>query len=307
MRFPFVLVPHETNINFIGVRWVAFIFSLIITVGSIVSLFTHGLNFGIDFTGGVIIEARTDKVYDIAEVRELLSDAGYEGANIQNFGSSSDLLIRLQPRHTDDQAKEIASIKSLLESHFNNGVEFRRVDFVGPKVGQELIQKGITAVIISLIGMSAYIAFRFNWQFGIGVIVALFHDAIATIGFYVITQYEFDLYSIAAILTIVGYSINDTVVIYDRIRENLRKYKVDDIEHIINLSVNETLSRTIMTVSTTLLVCLALVLFGGEVIKGFSMAMFFGIAFGTYSSVYIAAPILMHTGFKKIVAKYKPA
>ncbi len=303
MRFPIVLVPHKTNINFIGMKWIAFIFSIFITVATFVIIFTHGLNLGIDFTGGIIIEARTSKNYEISQVRDLLGEAGYHGANIQNFGNNGDLLIRLQPKKTDDQVKEIAHIKDTLNTFFENTVEFRRVDYVGPKVGKELIEKGLMALVISLLVMSAYIAVRFNWKYGIGVIVALFHDAIATLGFYVVTQYEFDLYSIAAILTIVGYSINDTVVIYDRIRENLRKYKAPDMADIINLSVNETLSRTIMTVSTTLLVCLALVLFGGEVIKGFSMALLFGIAFGTYSSVYIAAPILMHTGFKAEIAK----
>ncbi len=298
MKFPIVLIPHQTNINFIGMKWIAFIFSIFVTIASIVGVFTHGLNLGIDFTGGIIIEARTNQKYEISEVRDLLVDAGYHGANIQNFGSESDILIRLQPKQTDDQVKEVTELKEIISAFFNKDIEFRRVDYVGPKVGKELVEKGLMALFLSLIGMMAYIAVRFNWQYGVGVVIALFHDAIATVGFYVVSQYEFDLYSIAAILTIVGYSINDTVVIYDRIRENLRKYKAPDMAEIINLSVNETLSRTIMTVSTTLLVCLALVLFGGGVIKGFSMALLFGIAFGTYSSVYIAAPILMHTGFK---------
>jgi preprotein translocase subunit SecF len=298
MKFPIVLVSHKTNINFIGMKWIAFLFSIFITIATVVIVFTHGLNLGIDFTGGIIIEARTEQTYEIGKVRDLLTDAGYHGANIQNFGSQSDILIRLQPKQTDDQVKEITELKNLIGQYFDNKIEFRRVDYVGPKVGKELVEKGLIALCLSLVVMMSYIAMRFSWQYGIGVVVSLFHDAIATVGFYVVTQYEFDLYSIAAILTIVGYSINDTVVIYDRIRENLRKYKAPDMADIINLSVNETLSRTIMTVSTTLLVCLALVLFGGEVIKGFSMALLFGIAFGTYSSVYIAAPILMHTGFK---------
>jgi len=303
MKFPFELVPHNTKINFIGARFAAFVFSILLSIGSIAIVFTHGLNFGIDFTGGIIMEARTQKNYEISDIRELLSDAGYTGATIQNFGSNADLLIRLQPKEDEDQVKEVANLKSLMSNFLEGDVEFRRVDYVGPKVGKELVNKGLMALFLSLTVMTAYIAVRFSWQFGVGVIIALFHDAIATVGFYVVTQYEFDLYSIAAILTIVGYSINDTVVIYDRIRENMRKYKVSDMTEIINLSVNETLSRTIMTVSTTLIVCLALVVFGGEVIKGFSMAMLFGIAFGTYSSVYIAAPVLMHTGFKKLLNK----
>ncbi len=307
MKFPIVLVPDKTNINFIGMKWIAFVFSIVVTIGTFASLFTHGLNFGIDFTGGIVLEARTGKDFEIVKVRDLLAESGYHGANIQNFGGKGDILIRLQPKNSDEQVKEVAHIKGVLGQFFENDIEFRRVDYVGPKVGKELIEKGTIAFVLSLVVMMGYIAVRFNWQYGIGVVVALFHDAIATLGFYVVTQYEFDLYSIAAILTIVGYSINDTVVIYDRIRENLRKYKTPDMAEIINMSVNETLSRTIMTVSTTLLVCLALVLFGGEVIKGFSMALLFGIAFGTYSSVYIAAPILMHTGLKNVATSQQQA
>lgn len=305
MRFPFELVPHNTKIDFIGKRYFAFIFSFLVTIATIIGLYTHGLNMGIDFTGGIVIESRSTQKIDISNVRNTLSENGYLGATIQHFGSDNDMLVRLQPKHMDSQAKETTEIKSLIMQSLNNDVEFRRVDYVGPKVGGELVLKGIFALLATLVAIMIYVGFRFNIQFGIGAVVALLHDAFATVGFYVFTGFEFDLTSIAALLTIVGFSINDTVVIYDRIRENLRKHKSDDLSKIINISINETLSRTIMTVTTTLLGSLALVLIGGEVIRGFSTAMMFGFIFGTYSSVYISAPILIYTQFmfsKKQVA-----
>lgn len=298
MRFPFVLIPHATDIDFIGKRWLAFSFSIAISVITLILFFTHGLNLGIDFTGGIIMETRSSKNISIHQYREVLAEAGYHGASLQNFGGESNVLIRLQPKNSDEQAKEVEHIKSVLSSKIDSEIEFRKVDYVGPKIGKELITNGIMAMVLSLIGIMIYIGIRFSWQYGVGAIIALFHDAWVTIGFYIVSGFEFDLTAVAAILTIIGYSINDTVVIYDRIRENLRKYKVVHMSDIINRSVNETLSRTVMTVLTTLIACLALVVFGGDVIRGFSTAMLFGIAFGTYSSIYIAAPVLMHTGFK---------
>lgn len=298
MRFPLALVPSNTKIDFIGKRFIAFAASILVTIATIIGLYTHGLNLGIDFTGGIIVEARAQNEVDISILRDHLSENGYFGASIQHFGSANDIMIRVQPKHSDSQAKEATEIKMLAASILGSDVEFRRVDYVGPKVGSELVLKGILALLATLVGIMIYVWFRFSVQFGIGAVVALLHDALATLGFYIVTGYEFDLTSIAALLTIIGFSINDTVVIYDRIRENLRKHKSDEFSSIINLSVNETLSRTIMTVSTTVLGSLALVLFGGEVIRGFSMAMMFGFIFGTYSSVYISAPILMYTQFK---------
>jgi preprotein translocase SecF subunit len=298
MRFPLTLVPHGTDIDFIGKRWLAFSFSIIISIITLILLFTHGLNLGIDFTGGIIMEARSAKSISVHQYREVLADAGYHGAALQNFGGENNVLIRLQPKFSDEQSKEVEHIKSVLTSKTDPDIEFRKVDYVGPKIGKELITNGIMAMALSLIGIMFYIGTRFSWQYGIGAIIALFHDAWITLGFYIVSGYEFDLTAIAAILTIIGYSINDTVVIYDRIRENLRKYKVVHMSDVINRSVNETLSRTVMTVLTTLIACVALVIFGGDVIRGFSTAMLFGIAFGTYSSIYIAAPILIHTGFK---------
>jgi preprotein translocase SecF subunit len=298
MKFPLTLISHGTNIDFIGKRCYAFAFSIGISILTLVLLFTKGLNLGIDFTGGIVMETRSEKPVEIHHYREVLAHAGYEGASLQNFGEAKDVLIRLQAKNTDAQSKEVEHIKSLLMEKIDPKIEFRKVDYVGPKVGRELIENGIKALLLSLVGIMIYTAFRFSWQFGLGAIVSLFHDAWITLGFYIISGFEFDLTSVAALLIIVGYSINDTVVIYDRIRENIRKYKVVNLADIINRSVNETLSRTVMTVLTTLIAALALVIFGGDVIKGFSTAMFFGIAFGTYSSIYIAAPVLMHTGFK---------
>jgi preprotein translocase SecF subunit len=202
----------------------------------------------------------------------------------------------VQPKNSNIEGKEIKKIQEILTQELDPKIEFRKSDYVGPKVGNELIENSVTALIVSLIGMLMYIWFRFDWQFGIGAIVALIHDAIITLGFYIVSGYEFDLTSVAAILTIIGYSINDTVVIYDRVRENMRKYKTHTFAQIINLSINETLSRTIMTVATTLLACMSLILFGGGILKSLSVALFIGISFGTYSSIYVAAPILMHTG-----------
>ncbi len=300
MKFPIALIPDNTKIDFIGKRSIAFAFSIVITLIICALFFFKGLNLGIDFTGGIIFEIKTSEEITLKDLRDLLSDTNYKGATLQNLGQADTILIRIQPKDNADQKQEVERLKDLLNSYFDHQVEFRKVDYVGPKVGKDLVFKGISATVLALLCMMAYIWFRFNWQYGIGAILALLHDAFFTLGFYIVSGTEFDLSSIAAILTVIGYSINDSVVIFDRIRENLRKYKFKSIAELINLSINETLSRTIMTVLTTLVVCIALVVFGGEVIYGFSMAMLIGIAFGTYSSVYIAAPILLHTNINKL-------
>lgn len=296
MKFPLSVIPHNTKIDFIGARYIAFTFSIFLTLATIVLLNTHGLNKGIDFTGGIIMELQSATPLDMKELRNLVSSSGYAGANLQELDGSNIVMLRVQPKG-DNSEKEVSQLKSILSS-VNSDVNFRRVDYVGPRVGGELMQKGAYAMLMSLVAMMIYIWLRFSWQFGIGAILALFHDAIITLGFYVITGYEFDLTSIAAILTIIGYSINDTVVIYDRIRDNLAKHKNISTAKLLNLSINETLSRTIMTVVTTAVVCLALVLFGGHAIKGFSAAVLFGILFGTYSSICISAPVLLYTKIK---------
>jgi preprotein translocase subunit SecF len=296
MKFPISIIPVTTNFNFIGLRKLFFLLSIILTISTVVLLFNNGLNKGIDFTGGLIIEAKTSAKLDLKVLRHSIIDAGYEGASLQEMSDENTVMIRLQPKNASPD--EDISIVKLLLSDIDSAVSFRRVDYVGPKVGSELMQKGVNAMLLSLVAMMIYIWSRFSWQFGVGAIIALFHDSIITLGFYSLTRFEFDLSSIAAILTIVGYSINDTVVIYDRIRDNLTKHKKMKTTEILNLSINETLSRTIMTVLTTAVVCIALVIFGGDAIRGFSSAVLFGILFGTYSSICISAPILLYTRIK---------
>jgi preprotein translocase subunit SecF len=259
-------------------------------IGSLILVFTKGLNYGIDFAGGILIEARIDENPDIAKIREVLSSK-INDIHIQESGEN-DVQIRVS-KASQDQDKLIKKIQNILEENFTK-VEYRKIDFVGPQVGSELILKGFLALFLSFIFIMIYIWIRFDWQFGLGGIFALLHDAIVTLGFFSITGLEFNLTSIASILTIIGYSINDSVVIYDRIRENLRNYKKMDLQLLINSSTNSTLSRTVLTASTTLISLLALILFGGEALFSFSVATFFGIALGTYSSIYISAPILLY-------------
>ena len=296
MKFPISIIPYGTTVNFVGFRRFFFSISIILTIGTILLLSINGLNKGIDFTGGIIMEVTSTHQFDLKALRSSINSAGYEGAALQELSNEGTIMIRVQPRSESPQG-DVTHIKSLLHS-IDSNITFRKVDFVGPKVGDELMHKGLYAMIIALIAMMMYIWTRFSWQFGIGAILALFHDAIITLGFYSFTKFEFDLSSIAAILTIVGYSINDTVVIYDRIRDNLVKHKRMQLADLLNLSINETLSRTIMTVFTTVVVCVALVMFGGDAIKGFSSAVLFGILFGTYSSICISAPILLYTRIK---------
>lgn len=290
MFLPLKLFPQNTNIDFFGKRYVAYVTSVLISIAVVVLLAVKGLNFGVDFTGGIILEVRAPHKTEDATYRAMMSELSYSGVVVQSFGSENDTIIRLQP-NKGDYAQQVEEMKQFLAKKIPN-IEFRKTDYVGPKAGQAMVTKGIMATLIALVGMMCYIAVRFGFIYGIGAIVALFHDALATLGFYVITQFEFDLTSIAAILTVIGYSVNDSVVIFDRIRENLLKYKIPEFGELINRSINETLSRTFITSFTTMLACLALVLFGGEAIKGFSAAILFGITFGIYSTIYIASPLL---------------
>ncbi len=268
----------------------ALIMSVVCIIGSLALVAIKGLNFGIDFSGGILIEARMSEKADISSIREVLSKE-VKDVQIQNI-DGNDLLIRVA-KTDEEQAVLVKKIQEILNQKFSN-IEYRKIDYVGPQVGGELIKKGFLALFISFIFIMIYIWIRFDWQFGLGGIFALIHDAILTLGFFAVTGLEFNLTSIAAILTIVGYSINDSVVIYDRIRENLRRHKKMNLAELINSSTNSTLSRTILTSSTTLVSLLALIFFGGEVLKSFSLATFFGILVGTYSSIYISAPILLY-------------
>lgn len=298
MLFPIKLIPDNTNIQFMKKRVVAFTITIFLTIGSIFSLFINGMNFGIDFTGGIVMEVRTEEIADLEKMRNIIANGHFGEISLQNFGSENDVIIRVQTSNDKDQAKTIEAIKQIIAAQYNAPIEYRKIDYVGPKVGQELVRSGFLALAIALLAMMIYIWLRFEWQYGIGGILALIHDTILVLGFYSVTKIEFNLTSIAAILTVIGYSINDSVVIYDRIRENIRKFKKKAMEDIINQSLNETLSRTILTVTTTFLATLALVLFGGEVLKSFSSAMLFGIVIGTYSSIFVSAPILIHTGLR---------
>jgi len=252
----------------------------------------QGLNFGIDFRGGILIEVQTRGPADIPELRRSLGALDLGDIQIQEFGAPNDVLIRVQQQEGDDEAQQraVTLIKQTLGARV---AEYRRTESVGPTVGSELIRAAILAVALALGAILLYIWFRFEWQFGVGAVVALAHDVIATIGLFALTQMEFNLSTVAAVLTIAGYSINDTVVIYDRVREELRRYKKMPMVELLNLAANRTLSRTFLTSFTTLLALLALVLLGGQIIRGFALAMIFGIVVGTYSSVFIAVPALL--------------
>lgn len=301
-------VPDNSNINFVGVRFLAYVFSLILVIASIGVIATKGLNFGIDFTGGTAIEVRVpDPAPELDALRVVLNDLKLGAISIQSFGQPDDLLIRLPEQEAvaveasgevdapDANKIAIERVKEALGAHFasKGDVEYRRIEFVGPQVGKELKIQGLYAILFSLLGILAYVWIRFEWQFGVAALVALAHDSIATIGLFAFTQMEFNLSTVAAILMVAGYSINDTVVVFDRIRENLRKYKKKPLFELFNLSINETLSRTLMTSFTTVLALIALFLFGGEVIRGFVYALIFGIVVGTYSSIYVASPVLL--------------
>ena len=287
------IIPVEPNINFLRLRRNFLIFSIIAILISIGLLSTKGLNLGIDFKGGTLIEVNT-KNTSIGELREILSSS-YSDVSLQEFGNENIILIRLQNKSNQESIQTVNSVKNLIQDKV---VEFRRSEFVGPTISSELLFRGFQAVSFALIAILIYIWLRFEWQFGFGAVVALTHDVLFTLGLLSILNIEFSLATIAAILTIAGYSINDTVVIFDRVRENLRKYKKLELVDLFNLSVNNTLSRTIMTSLTTLLALISLFIFGGEVIRPFALTMIIGVIIGTYSSVFIAVPTLLIFKFR---------
>ena len=286
------LIPVDINISFIPKRIIFFIFSAVLITSSAGLFLTKGLNYGIDFQGGILMEVRTGKAVDISAMRTTLGNLGLGEVTLQEFGQPTDVLIRVQRQEGDESAQQAAveTVKAALGS----GVDYRRTEFVGPKVSEELFRDGVMAVSLAILAILIYIWFRFEWQFGMGAVVALTHDVLSTIGIFALLGLEFNLSTVAAVLTIAGYSINDTVVVYDRVRENLRKYKKKDFGELLNESVNQTLSRTVMTSMTTLLALLALYFLGGAVIKDFSFAMIWGVIIGTYSSICLAVPMLMY-------------
>lgn len=290
-------VPSGTKIDFFGHRYYAFIASMIILGGSFLCLSIKGLNFGIDFTGGTVIEVKLEKAADLSHLREELNTLGLGEVSIQEFGSPDNLMIRFaeQEGGPDAQKKAIEDVQAAMNKIYDGSkVDYRRTEFVGPQVGEELKLAGLMAVICAIVGIMAYIWFRFEWQFGIGALLALIHDVVGILGLFSLTQMHFDLSTLAAILLVSGYSINETVIIFDRVRETMRKYRKTPMDEIINYSINSTLSRTLMTSGSTLLAISALWLFGGEVIRSFVSALFLGIVIGTHSSYFVSAPSLYY-------------
>ncbi|MBO6509300.1 MAG: protein translocase subunit SecF [Roseibium sp.] len=286
------LVPDNTHIKFMWLRTVSFPLSIVLVLASLAGFFLVGLNYGIDFKGGTLIEIKTDGPADIGAIRSELSTLNLGDVQVQEFGGSDDILIRVEEQPGGELAQQ--SVVQRVRTIFaDDNVDFRRVEVVGPRVSGELAQAGAIAVAASLFAILIYIWFRFEWQFAVGAILTTANDVIITIGLFVLLQLDFSLSSIAAVLTIIGYSLNDTVVVYDRIRENLRKYKKRSLTELLDQSINETLSRTTMTSVTTLLALISLYVFGGEVIQSFTLAMIFGIVIGTYSSIFMAAPFLI--------------
>ena len=298
------LVPPGTTVPFVKFRAFYLVLSVALLILSGAMFFGQGLNFGIDFKGGILLQVTAlddkgaEKPADVAALRSRINRLGLGEVSIQNFGKDSEVLIRVekQPGDNKRQVAAIEKVTAALGKNFRVG----REEFVGPKVGAELIRAGITATVLALLAIMAYVWFRFEWQFGIAAVAALTHDVLLTIGLFSVFQFEFNLSTVAAVLTIAGYSINDTVVVFDRVRENLRKYKKLAIPDLMNLSLNETLSRTVMTSVTTMLALLALFFLGGEVIRGFSIALIWGIVVGTYSSICLAVPVLLVLRIKRL-------
>lgn len=294
------LVPDNTRIPFFRYRWIAFVWSLIVLVGSIGLVATKGLNFGIDFRGGILIEVETPTPADLAVMRTTLRALGLGEVSLQTAGSDREVMIRLEQQQggQDAQTRAVETIKEALAERLGEGLVWQRAEFVGPKVSSELLRNGVYAVLVSFAGVLIYLWFRFEWQYGVAAIASLIHDVSASIGIYALTGLEFNLTSVAALLTIVGYSLNDTVVIFDRVRENLRRFKAMPLEELLDRSINETLARTLATSLTTMLALLALYLFGGAVISGFTIIMIWGVIIGTYSTIYIATPVLYYLNLR---------
>lgn len=284
---------HKLLINFMGKRKLAMVFSLILMTIAIGSLVTRGLNLGIDFTGGYLIEVGYQEDVNLDKVRTSLADANFTDAQVQNFGSSKDIIVRIAPRTDINKATIGDNILAVLKTTSEQEVSMRRVEFVGPQVGDELRDDGGIALLVALGGILIYISLRFQLKSAVGAILALVHDVIVTIGVFSIIQMEFDLSVLAALLAVIGYSLNDTVVVLDRIRETFRSIRKTSPEEILNISISQTLARTLVTSFTTLLVLFALFFFGGEIIHGFALALIVGVVIGTYSSIYIASSTLM--------------
>lgn len=293
------LLSKKTDWDFLGKRRVALTLSAVLIVVSLGSLALRGLALGVDFTGGTIIEVGYSEAVELPPIRQALVDSGYDGALVQHFGTARDVMIRLAPQEGVNSADLSSHLLSLLRGISDATVEMRRVEFVGPQIGEELTEDGGLAMLFALISIMIYVTMRFEWRFSLGSVAALVHDVIITIGLFSIFQLDFDLSVLAAVLAVIGYSLNDTIVVFDRIRENFRKMRKATPEQVINISLNQTLSRTLMTSITTLLVLIALFVFGGETIHGFATALIFGVLIGTYSSIYVASPITLALGVSR--------
>ena len=289
---PLHIIPSDTKIDFVAKRWWAFSVTILLVVITVVSLCIKGLNLGIDFKGGILIEAKAPQAVDMAALRNDLTTLNLGEVSLQQFGAPTDVLIRIQ-RQEGDEAAQMKAIQAVREK-LGDIYEYRRIEVVGPTVGTELLHAGILATVLAMVAISIYVGVRFEWQFGLAALIATFHDVLTTVGMYSVLQLDFNLTAVAALLTLAGYSINDTVVVFDRIRETLRRQKATDLRVIINDSVNQTLSRTTMTAGTTLLALLPLVFMGGQTLINFSAALTWGILVGTYSSIYVAAALLLY-------------
>lgn len=286
------------HLHVIERRWFVFGFAALVILISIGGFLAKGLNLGVDFRGGILIEVRTEGAANLADLRARVGSLGLGEVTLQEFGEPTDVLINIERQPGEEEAQQVA-IEKVKAAIGDVVADYRRVELVGPKVGQELRQAGILATVLALLGIAIYVWFRFEWQFAAVALIALMHDVIGTVGFFALTGLEFNLASVAAVLTVAGYSINDTVVIADRVRENLRRFKKAPLPEVLNRSIDETLSRTTITGLTTLLALVALSAFGGEVIRGFSLALVWGVIIGTYSSIGLAVPLLLYTGVRR--------
>ena len=292
------LIKVSETINFMKLRTVMMVLSAVLLIGSVASLAVNSLNWGLDFTGGTLIEVGYDKPANLSQIRTTLNEADFEDAVVQNFGSSEAVLIRIAPREGVKSAQIGNQVVSALRST-GDSVEMRRIEFVGPNVGEELTEQGGLAMLVALLCILVYVAMRFEWRFALGSVSALAHDVLLTLGLFSILQIEFDLTVLAAVLAVIGYSLNDTIVVCDRIRENFRKIRKGEPNEIVNISLTQTLNRTIITSLTTVLVLLALFYKGGALIHGFATALLFGVIIGTYSSIYVASSVALALGISK--------
>ena len=291
-------IIKDTHFDFMGKRQLALYISVALMVVCLLSIIFRGLNWGLDFTGGTVVEVGYPTTADLTEIRTTLNEAGFEGAEVQHFGTSSEVLIRLAPRDDLNSAEISSRVLEALQSQ-NSAADMRRIEFVGPKVGTELVEQGGLAMLFALIGILIYVTLRFEWRLALGTIAAIVHDVIITVGLFSIFWLSFDLNVLAAVLAVIGYSVNDSVVVLDRIRENFRKIRKGTTEMVMNTSINQTLARTLMTSLTTLLAVVTLLLLGGPVLRNFSLALFIGIIVGTYSSIYIASSTALQLGISR--------